>query len=560
MIKKIIEHLIEKGYVVEEGYNKIITTHSVKGKQFKVQGELGNDFPFNLPSLFLLERNKFDILAHVTWNFNENIGIICTGVSVSRNIDYANPEFIYEKCLKDAVETLKISIGNSIVNNKEIIEEFNAHWRSCVNDQHAIINFVEPKDKIMEVKVAISSKKQPYVIDYDSKVNNQYKFLRELEEKSQVSGKGIYFPLNKGILPPSPRKEIKSWWKNLIISSPSLKAYLKRFSRRNQSKIFWIVSSVNVNSKVSWFCLKFEAGRKEKLPLGRKDDFSKWNITPYETILHNKDFILPRGGASNSDRKQNILLVGCGSLGSEIANELVSTGLIEKLTLIDFDKMEPENIHRHFLGGKYIGESKVKALRNELRNKYPYIKIDYGKKKKLSECIDKNFLNDIDGVIVATGDPTAERYFNKELFKSEKRPWVIYSWLEGHGVGGHAVYVHNNGNGCLSCLYRNENGERSLNSIQNFIKGGQKVSVDISGCGSHFLPYSYLDAKETATLTSRLAIKALTGKLNESKRVSWKGDIDTSLGLETTYRYKNFKENFYRPIPLYWKGCDICND
>lgn len=560
MIKKIVEHLIEKGYVVEEGSNKIITTHSVKGKQFKVQGELGNDFPFNLPSLFLLERNKFDILAHVTWNFSENIGIICTGVSVSRNIDYANPEFIYEKCLKDAVETLKISIGNSIVNNKEIIEEFNAHWRSCVNDQHAIINFVEPKDKIMEVKVAISSKKQPYVIDYDSKVNNQYKFLRVLEEKSQVSGKGIYFPLNKGILPPSPRKEIKSWWKNLIISSPSLKAYLKRFTRRNKSKVFWVVSSVNVNSKVSWFCLKFEAGRKEKLPLGRKDDFSKWNITPYETILHNKDFILPRGGASNSDRKQNILLVGCGSLGSEIANELVSTGLIEKLTLIDFDKMEPENIHRHFLGGKYIGESKAKALRNELRKKYPYIKIDYGKKKKLSECIDKKFLNDIDGVIVATGDPTAERYFNKELFKFEKRPWVIYSWLEGHGVGGHAVYVHNNGNGCLSCLYRNENGERSLNSIQNFIKGGQKVSVDISGCGSHFLPYSYLDAKETATLTSRLAIKALTGKLNESKRVSWKGDIDTSLGLETTYRYKNFKENFYRPIPLHWKGCDICND
>jgi hypothetical protein len=220
--------------------------------------------------------------------------------------------------------------------------------------------------------------------------------------------------------------------------------------------------------------------------------------------------------------------------------------------------LEIANIYRHFLSPEYMGENKATALALDLKKRYPYTNVTVVPQKQLDSCLTNDFLTGVQGIVVATGSPTEERYFNEQLIKYENRPWAIYCWVEGHGVGGHAVYVHTSGKGCLNCLYRDGDDYKSLESIQNFLKSQQEVAIDIAGCGTYFLPYSFTDAIQTAVLAIRLTLLALKNQLKESCRISWKNINADKFDLKTTHRYKVY-ENSLNIEPLYWDYCDVCN-
>lgn len=62
---------------------------------------------------------------------------------------------------------------------------------------------------------------------------------------------------------------------------------------------------------------------------------------------------------------ERIHIVGCGSVGSTIAENLVRNGLT-KITLWDFDDVEPHNIVNQMFTTKHIGMKKVDALKDIL--------------------------------------------------------------------------------------------------------------------------------------------------------------------------------------------------
>jgi hypothetical protein len=63
--------------------------------------------------------------------------------------------------------------------------------------------------------------------------------------------------------------------------------------------------------------------------------------------------------------KERIHIIGCGSVGSTVAELLVRFGLT-KLTLYDFDSVEPKNLANQMFRQKDIGKPKVMALTNML--------------------------------------------------------------------------------------------------------------------------------------------------------------------------------------------------
>ena len=561
MLDRIKKFLEKKNIYAEIVGSKIISTHKIEGADIKISGELPDEFPHILPRLYLLNRKSYGSLAHVGWNDN-NEGLICKGVSINRHIDYSNPEIVYFQTLMNAIETLTNLLKDENKNRNEIISEFSAHWRFQIdNSSQKVISFIEHDNKIKPLIVykTFDPKNRELfcLLDNSNNINSEYSYLRRLESKKQNIGKAIYIPVESQILPPGPNTNLKKWWLSLLNSFTANKnKSLKEIARHNKSKILWVILSVKIGkNNYSWICIKFTNDKKEPPPLYTSCDIRNWRLFPYSVEVHNEAYIKPRGGGFCDMKNKSIALVGCGSVGAEVAKMISAIG-IGKLILVDFDILKIENIQRHLLGGEYIDYPKVSALKIELSRKYPYVNIIESDKKKLKDCLDESFLSNIDGIIIATGDPTEERFFNEELLKKSNRPWSIYIWVEGHGVGGHAIYVHSKGLGCLNCLYRNQYGEKSLNSIQNFLESKQEIAVDIAGCGTHFLPYSYIDAVQTAVLGTRLATYALQDKLNESCRVSWKGSNTSNL--LTTYRYKNF-DNSLNIEPLYWEGCDVCN-
>lgn len=556
----IVDHLKKHGYEVSCDKNHIVTTHTFKDMGFGIEGKLDNSFPYELPRFWLLERSKFKHLAHVGWDNKADKGIICEGVSINRHLDYSKPETVYLKALQSAEKTIVSGLSDKTKNEAEIIEEFTAHWRFSSHEEKSVLSFVEPQSMIVELQ-SISKNQSNWATILNQpnckNINQKYGFRKRIQKESQIEGKAFYIPTKIRILPPDPTTSIIDWWKSFLnkLSTEQAKK-LNVIARRNCAKNLWLLGSVVLQDKKNgWFCINFTNPSRQKLPIYPSCDFSNWEAKAYNVELHNKVHLKPRGGAILSKSK-TIAIVGCGSVGAEIARQLVCSG-IENIELVDYDKLETANIYRHYLSSEYIGFSKSEALAHELSYKYPYTNIVKSKCTKLKDYLDSSSLKRIDGVIVATGSPTDERYFNEILVKMSARPWVIYVWVEGHGFGGHAVYVHSSGKGCLNCLYRDSDGNKSLESIQNFLKAEQNIAIDLSGCGSHFLPYSFADAIQSALLATRLATQAINGELTKSCRISWKASFSTNTTLETTYRHKNFK-NSLEPEDLLWEDCDVC--
>jgi len=63
--------------------------------------------------------------------------------------------------------------------------------------------------------------------------------------------------------------------------------------------------------------------------------------------------------------KKSVELVGCGSVGSAVAEMLVRAG-VGTLTLTDPEALAPENLGRHLLTDRDLGRPKVEAMRERL--------------------------------------------------------------------------------------------------------------------------------------------------------------------------------------------------
>ena len=73
------------------------------------------------------------------------------------------------------------------------------------------------------------------------------------------------------------------------------------------------------------------------------------------------------------DCKERIHIIGCGSVGSTVAELLARFGLT-KLTLFDFDMVEPKNLANQMFRQEHIGMAKVEALTDMLCEINPEIK------------------------------------------------------------------------------------------------------------------------------------------------------------------------------------------
>ena len=76
----------------------------------------------------------------------------------------------------------------------------------------------------------------------------------------------------------------------------------------------------------------------------------------------------------------NILLIGCGAIGNEIAKNLVLLG-VKKLTLVDFDKIEIHNLNRSICFNSYARENsqsdyKVDVMKTFLESIDPSVEVN----------------------------------------------------------------------------------------------------------------------------------------------------------------------------------------
>ncbi|MEM3754795.1 MAG: ThiF family adenylyltransferase, partial [Candidatus Bathyarchaeia archaeon] len=107
-------------------------------------------------------------------------------------------------------------------------------------------------------------------------------------------------------------------------------------------------------------------------------------------------------------KNANVLLVGAGALGNEVAKNLAMLG-VRNLTIVDHDKVELSNISRMiFFELKDLGKFKAESLAKNLTSKYPYINANFFN-TRLEELPTSVYLNA--NVIVSGIDNLISRIF-----------------------------------------------------------------------------------------------------------------------------------------------------
>ena len=180
---------------------------------------------------------------------------------------------------------------------------------------------------------------------------------------------------------------------------------------------------------------------------------NKYSEKEYE--IFSRLFILKEFSEENIKKlcEINIGIVGIGGIGCPLSQYLVSSG-IKKLTLVDGDSVEKNNLNRQILFGvNDIGKKKVKVARKKLQLINSDCNIDI-----IDNNIDNKNINLLDKcsiIVDAADDWKTSKFLNEYCLKSCIN--FLYASVIGHDL---QIILFDNQNNkehlCLNCIFPNK--------------------------------------------------------------------------------------------------------
>lgn len=554
----------------EKGGSEKVWIFALKGRKiWNVSLDFSYDFPNRLPFVKLLDKNDVGILAHVNRECT-----VCVEESDSIVIDTSNPSKVIEYFLEEIIKTL--DHASLRINQVELTDEYEGYFQ---HDAAGDVNsFYVATDKFESVALSLIPIRSGYLY----RQNHHYHFpvllLNQHNEypthfsnsKKAISTiiNIIHLPLDIPVLPPSNAEKLTARYIYSIADniSPENKSAFNDFLEKTKPKkeFFILISMPRQAYERTQLLLQYTHKDDKPHPFAEYSD--QWELRFYTVQRNNKEYLLERGGAKNILSDKKVAIVGCGSVGGEIAFMLAKAGIGE-LTLIDYDDLKVDNIYRHRLGGTYLNYepeklktsvtkvkpfSKVVALQFALQKDLPYIKVT-AVKNLFEKVLDEEYIVNADLIIIAVGSPSLNLKFNTEL-KRRNVKHTIFCWNEAAGYGGHSVRLSLD-TCCLNCLYTYEYGYSNICKL-NLLESGQNISKNLTGCAGVFTPFSYLDSSQTAILAANQSVQLLLNQDLTSKATSWKGRGTGSLKTTSRYGEINLMDEFEMSKV---EQCEVCN-
>ena len=211
------------------------------------------------------------------------------------------------------------------------------------------------------------------------------------------------------------------------------------------------------------------------------------------------DRIRPVVDITNMQHKK-VAVIGLGSGGGFGAVELAKSG-VGSFTLVDFDRLQVENISRHTCGLADVGRWKTRAVRDKILQHsssavIECYEIDVTEQTELLESI----VASVDLVFVAT-DNEISKYMINEACVSNRVP-AVYGGVYERAFAGEVVLVTPDHGGCYACV---RHGLANTSGTMSVALGGDYTDEpDIS-----HEPGLGIDVGFIANLHVRIALSAL---------------------------------------------------
>lgn len=257
---------------------------------------------------------------------------------------------------------------------------------------------------------------------------------------------------------------------------------------------------------------KRAASRAAREPAG-----GRWTLQRSGLHVLSEDSVHSRNlGSAKALRDKHVVLVGVGSLGSQVAYLLARAG-VGQLTLIDPDTLEAANLGRHVLGFDDLGRYKAHALRDRLMHDVPTVQVaafatyaQTGGREVAAAILESDL------VVVTTADWGSELALWE--IKTENARWgLIQAWSEPYSVAGHALVVPSDCAADGAALF-SSNGVFAHPITSGWTNAG---FVDLPQCGSRFIPAGPIGLAAVGTMVANAAAELLEGRIDQPSWIAY---------------------------------------
>lgn len=217
---------------------------------------------------------------------------------------------------------------------------------------------------------------------------------------------------------------------------------------------------------------------------------------------------------------QHIAVLGCGSLGSEVADAIGKAG-VGTISLFDKEVLHAHNVVRHLGGLDQLGQAKVQLTGLHLLMHNPFISIFRSGLNVLTTPINQYMETGTVG-ISTIADDNVEGYLNEQAVIS--RHTIFYARALRGGKAARIFRVIPGQDACFHCLslYAANNDPRFVS-----IPEDPTLPTLVNECNHPVRPASAADLKLIAALTSRLLLDHAQGRLSaEENHWIWSTEPD----------------------------------
>jgi hypothetical protein len=315
--------------------------------------------------------------------------------------------------------------------------------------------------------------------------------------------------------PPKNLAELNAWLRQV---APKTVGRLEEAFTRSKGHLQWICLSAP-NGR---FFVLAEIGNAYRTPEFLKNRRAKLagtlqhiqgavKISGYVGVPVDEGYVFSRNlGNMSSLAGKKILLIGCGTVGSFLAQQLGQSGAGAaggRLTLADNDTLKGANLGRHLLGAPHLDRNKAEACADFLNEQLPHLNI---------ATIPRSILANLDAlarqdlVIDATGEESLSIALNElAISKRPDFPAVLFAWLEGNGAAAVAFMTGDPELACFKCLKPELAGTPRF----RLLRGDTEMQTGRNlACGdAHFIPFPVSRAAATAGLACDVALDWANG-------------------------------------------------
>lgn len=472
-----------------------------------IRVEIGPAFPFRLPRVFLLEEGVPASPPQMP------DGSICWQ-DASGLVNHSNPSAVMAHTLARVRDLLDHSLHER--DWPERMAEYGTYWGQRAKE-HCLVRAPS--------------------------VSTPTPLVPGIAENLLVPGRwndavGVLVPLEQGSLPYPEAVITVDWVRDATMPLLAAPTRRKLSSLLGQRFVGLIVLQLPRDNGLPLLLgLRFKKGRSKKHPLLWKSRAAR--VRPVRAHNFDPDHLRRRGGASMGLKNKAVVVVGCGSVGGQVALDLVRSG-VGNLVLVDPDILTPENTFRHVLGVGIPFLNKAHQLAMHLRVSFPGTSA-VGYPVPIEDALPGIDLERVDAIVVAVDRPAVAQAVNQATAAAGVAT-VVHGWLEAYGIGSHVLRVHSGEKGCFECLVRDRAGGL-IDNRAHLAAPGQDFTKDQAGCGGRYVEFGAVHASRTALLAVEETLRGLRGD-RRGGLTTWRGDLEPLLaaGFEMSKRALDWPE------------------